>query len=266
MIYYCKLWEDLDSMTLNIGLQRRANPLATTHSFFRKHWQKLVALVVWLVPIGSYWGYMHARHLSLTATIFNLIKMLQVSVYGPLLYILIYALRPFTFFSSALLALAGGFLFGPVWGVLYTIVGANTSATVAYLIVRYFGQGTLDDEERDGFLSNYANQMRNNSFETVLLMRLLFLPDDLVNYLAGLLQIHWPAFFFATLIGSIPGTITFVLLGTAASSQEIEQLYLGGKLPRLDIRVLAISLTMFVVSVGLSHYFKRRTLQTKPSA
>lgn len=244
-------------MMQNIDLQGGVALSAVTASFSRKHRQKLVALVVWLTLIGLYGWLVHTRHI----TTFGFLNIMRVGIYGPLLYILIYGLRPLTLFSSALLTLIGGFLFGPVYGVLYTSIGANLSATVAYLIGRYFGQGTLDDAERAGFLLNYANQMRNNSFETVLFMRLLFLPDDLVNYLAGFLQIQWQAFFFATLIGSIPGAITFVLLGAAASPQEIEQFFGGGKLPRLDVRVLAISLAMFVISVALSHYFKRRKRQ-----
>jgi uncharacterized membrane protein YdjX (TVP38/TMEM64 family) len=104
----------------------------------------------------------------------------------------------------------------------------------------------------------YTNRLRNNSFETVLIMRLIFLPYDLVNYLAGFLRIDWKAFLVATAIGSIPATISVVLLGAAASPAEIEQFFLEGKLPSLDGRVLAISVIMFVVSLALARYFKGR--------
>jgi uncharacterized membrane protein YdjX (TVP38/TMEM64 family) len=167
-----------------------------------------------------------------------------------------------------LLTLAGGFLFGPVWGIIYTVIGANLSATVAFFVGRYFGQGVLDDENADSFMQRYARRMRENSFETVLIMRFIFLPYDLVNYLAGFLRIGYWSFLLATILGSIPGTIAFVLLGATLAPNEIATLFLTGELPSLDWRPLALSLVMFVVSIALSRYFKRheRTAETTSEA
>lgn len=234
--------------------------------FWQKHWQKLVAVSIWMALIGGYFWFARTNNLSLAATVFALIKLMQDSAYGPLLYILVYALRPLAFFSAILLTLAGGFLFGPLWGVIYTVLAANTSAMVAYLVGRYLGQGAIDNDAAGGFLQNYAGRLRNNSFETVLIMRFIFLPYDLVNYLAGILRIDWKAFLLATALGSLPGTISFVLLGAAASPAEIEALFLGGELPSLDVRVLAVSVAMFVISLVLSRYFRRREEQAPPLA
>jgi uncharacterized membrane protein YdjX (TVP38/TMEM64 family) len=245
-------------MTLDTKAQASTSKTGAFRSFLQDHWQKLLALAIWLALLGAFFWYTRANDCSLAETAFALIQQMQASAYGPLLYILIYAVRPFAFFSSVLLTIAGGFLFGPIWGVLYTVVAGNLSAMVAYLAGRYFGRGMLQEETAGGFLQNYANRMRNNSFETILIMRLIFLPYDLVNYLAGFLRIDWKAFLLATAVGSIPATISVVLVGAAASPAEIEAFFLSGELPSLDLRVLAISLLMFVVSLALSRYFKRR--------
>jgi uncharacterized membrane protein YdjX (TVP38/TMEM64 family) len=186
--------------------------------------------------------------------------------FAGLAYIFIYTIRPLTLFSSVLLTLAGGFLFGSFWGVVLTIIGANLSATVAFFVGRYFGRGVLDDEASGGLVQRYARRMRENSFETVLIMRFIFLPYDLVNYLAGFLRIgYWP-FLLATVIGSIPGTIAFVLLGSSLSPAEISNMFLTGELPTLDWRPLALSTVMFVGSILLSRYFKRRERDEEPDA
>ena len=52
-------------------------------------------------------------------------------------------------------------------------------------------------------------------------MRLLFLPYDLVNYVCGALRITWSSFLLATALGSLPGTVSFVLLG--ASLERVDQ-------------------------------------------
>jgi uncharacterized membrane protein YdjX (TVP38/TMEM64 family) len=107
--------------------------------------------------------------------------------FAGLAYIFI-PIRPLTLFSSVLLTLAGGFLFGPFWGVVLTIIGANLSATVAFFVGRYFGKGVLDDEASGGLVQRYARRMRENSFETVLIMRFIFLP--MTCELPGRLSTH----------------------------------------------------------------------------
>ena len=231
---------------------------APAGNFFQRHWQKLVAFALWIVLAALFTWYVNTTGKGLAGSVLDLIYMMQISAIGPLIYIVVYALRPLTFFSALVLTVSGGFLFGPFWGLIYTIIGANLSATVAYFIGRYFGSGTLDTESSDGLIQRYANRMRDNSFETILIMRFIFLPYDLVNYLAGFLHIHYWAFIFATILGSIPGTISFVLLGASASAQDVENLFLKGELPSLDWRVLAASVVIFVVSLALSQYFKRR--------
>lgn len=235
-------------------------------SWWTKHWQKVAAATIWAGLIGSLVYFMRANDLTLSELFLAALAWVQDNPLAPLAYIVIYALRPLTLFSSVLLTLAGGFLFGPVWGIVYTVIGANLSATVAFFVGRYFGRGVLDDENSSGWMQRYARRMRDNSFVTVLIMRFIFLPYDLVNYLSGFLRIsYWP-FLLATVIGSIPGTIAFVLLGASLSPAEISDMFLTGRLPTLEWRFLAISAAMFVLSLALSRYFRRREQRDEPVA
>lgn len=235
-------------------------------AWWTKHWQKIAAVALWVVMIAALLLYMRANDLTLSELFLAGMVWVQDNPLAPLAYIVIYALRPLTLFSSVLLTLAGGFLFGPVWGVVYTVIGANLSATVAFFVGRYFGQGVLDDESSSGLMQRYARRMRENSFETVLIMRFIFLPYDLVNYLAGFLRIsYWP-FLLATALGSIPGTIAFVLLGASLSPDEITNMFLTGELPSLDWRPLAISAVMFAASIALSRFLKRREATGEPQS
>lgn len=224
----------------------------TPTSFLAQHWQKLAALAIWLLVIGSYVWYTQTNNLSPLEAVKNLIGTLQSSMFGPLFYILLYALRPLIFFPATLLTVAGGFLFGPVWGVFYTIIAGNASAMVAYVVGRYFGQGLLNADDSSGIIQRYASRMRNNSFTTVLIMRLILLPYDLVNYLGGFLRIDWKAFLLATALGSIPGTISVVLFGASFEGN------FGEGLPSFNPWSLVFSVGLLLVSLGLSRYFKRQ--------
>lgn len=219
--------------------------------FLARHWQKLIGVLFWIALLSTYFWFTWRNQLGPLESVQFLVAAMQGSFYGAAFYLLAYALRPLIFFPATLLTVAGGFLFGPILGILLTVVAANTSALIAYSVGRYFGQGMLDESKSDGIVRRYASRMRENSFETVLIMRFVFLPYDLVNYLAGILRIDWRAFLLATALGSIPGTISFVLFG--ASIERFD-----GGLPAFNPWVLAISIGIFVASLTLSRIFKKR--------
>lgn len=221
--------------------------------FLKQHAAKLIALSFWLVLLAAYWLYSRQNHLTVNESIRQLANLLT-GRYGPLLYILLYALRPLLFFPASLLSLLSGFLFGPVLGVVYTVLGSNTSAMLAYSVGRYLGQGVLDNQENSGLIQRYATRLRNNSFETILIMRLIFLPYDLVHYVAGFLKIDWRAFLLATIIGSIPGTISIVLLGSSFGTLDA---LLSGQI-KLNPVALAISVLLVVVSIAISRSLKKK--------
>lgn len=133
---------------------------------------------------------------------------------------------------------------------------------VAYGVGRYFGRGVLEDEDENGFVQRYAQRMRDNSFETILIMRLIFLPYDLVNYAAGFLRINWKAFLAATAIGSVPGTVSFVLLG--ASFGTLDEL-LAGEISLNPITLIS-SVVIIGLSLALSRYVRRRESGEQPQA
>jgi len=214
--------------------------------------QKGLAVVGWVGLLMVYVGYSRANNLGPVQAVQELVVLMQQSMWGPLIYVVLYALRPLVFFSATLLTLAGGFLFGPVWGIVYTVAASNLSALVAYGIGRYLGTGFLDVDKLGGLIGRYADRMRRRSFETVLIMRFIFLPYDWVSYVAGLLRVNGPAFFWATFAGCLPGTVSFVLAGAS-----LEGGFDGG-LPRLNPWALAASVLIFVVSLWLARVFKQR--------
>ncbi len=222
-------------------------------NFWQKHGAKLAALLFWLVVVGGYYAYARQNGLTLEESVTNIAEWVTNRIYGPLLYMVLYAIRPLLFFPATVLTLLGGFLFGPI-GIIYTVIGSNASAMVAFSVGWFFGQNVLNKEKDASVIQQYTQRMRNNSFETVLIMRLIFLPYDLVNYASGFLKISWKPFLAATAIGSIPGTISFVLLG--ASFGTLDEL-LAGEI-QINPATAAASVLLIGVSLALSRYVKKR--------
>lgn len=219
-----------------------------------RHGQKVGALVFWLLAVGAGLWYARSNGLGVGDLVARLEGVLR-SPWGPLLYIVAYVLRSLLVLPATLLTITGGFVFGAVWGLVYTIIGANASALVAYAIGRFFGADVLGEE--GGRLAGYVQRMRRNSFVTVMTMRFIFLPYDLVNYLSGFLKIDWRAFLLATAIGALPGTIAFVLLGASFEGSDITQIE-----PTFNPLVFGASAVIFVLSLVLARVFRRREEQT----
>jgi len=104
-------------------------------------------------------------------------------------------------------------LFGPFIGWIYTYIGENLSATVAFFAARYFGRNFVKENE-NAFIQKYDKKLKTNGFETVLILRLIPLfPFDFVNYASGLSSIKYRHYIFATLLGVIPGLTAYIFLG-----------------------------------------------------
>ncbi|NJP07403.1 MAG: TVP38/TMEM64 family protein [Chloroflexaceae bacterium] len=158
---------------------------AIHHSWMHRYGLKLLLLGFWLLVLGGYQWYAWQHNLSLVDVAAALIHFLGSSPYGPIIFILLYALRPLIFFSATVLSVTAGIVFGPVWGLIYTVIGSNASALVAYTIGRFAGTGIFQTRRSRGMVQRYADRMRQHSFLTTLTLRLLFVHYDLLSYLAG---------------------------------------------------------------------------------
>jgi len=209
----------------------------------------MLALSFWVLLLGGYQFYAWRNGLTPIEAGRVLVGFMGNGLVGALVFLAVYTVRPLIFFPASVLTVGAGFVFGPILGVVLTVIGSNASAMVAYLAGRYFGEGLVRSE---GVVRRYTRRLRENSFETVLTMRFVFLPYDLVNYLAGFLRIAPFPFILATALGSIPGTVAFVLLGAS-----LETDFAAGTIG-FDPRVLAASALIFALGIAASWYFKRR--------
>jgi len=65
---------------------------------------------------------------------------LELGPWGPVAYIVIYSISPVMLLPALPLTVAGGILFGPVGGIIYTAIGSTIGASIAFLISRYLAR------------------------------------------------------------------------------------------------------------------------------
>lgn len=124
-----------------------------------------------------------------------------------------YVLGGLVFFPVTVLTVATVLTFGPIEGNLYALVGWLLSASVGYGIGRLLGRELLHKMAAPR-LDLLIRQAERHGIVSVLTMRLLpVAPFTLVNLFVGASYIHFGDFFFASVVGRIPGIVALTLVG-----------------------------------------------------
>ena len=132
-----------------------------------------------------------------------------------LVFMLLYALGTVFFFPGSILTLAGGALFGPVWGTLYNLTGATIGASLAFLIAKYIASDWVE-QKTGGRLKQLKEGVEKEGWRFVAFVRLVPLfPFNLLNYALGLTRIRFTQYLVATYIFMLPGAIAYTYLGYA---------------------------------------------------
>lgn len=126
--------------------------------------------------------------------------------------------------GAAVLTVAGGFLFGWLWGSLFTMVGATLGALALFLAART----ALGDRLRaraGGALDRIKAGFHEDAASYLLFLRLApVFPFFIVNLAAAALNAPLMTFLWTTFIGIIPAVLAFALAGAgldSAIAQEI---------------------------------------------
>jgi uncharacterized membrane protein YdjX (TVP38/TMEM64 family) len=142
-----------------------------------------------------------------------------LGVWGPVVFILGYAVAAIAFIPGSLLTLAAGAIFGLVQGTIYSLLGATLGASGAFLIARYVARRPI--ERRIAGNPKFAaidKAVGREGFKIVALLRLSpVFPFNLLNYGLGLTQVSFPQYLAAS-ICMLPGTLLYVYYGKAAGS------------------------------------------------
>ncbi len=167
---------------------------------------------------------------------------LSAGIWAPLLYMVAYGFTSIILFPATLLSTASGAVWGPYLGTFYTVIGATISSSIPFFFARLLGRRFV------GKMLSKANKMDicdrfvgKNGFVAVFIMRLIpIFPWDVVNYGSGLCGIRFRDYLLATLIGIIPGSFTYNLIGSS----------LGQPIDKTKI-ILAVALVVSLAVISL---------------
>ena len=148
---------------------------------------------------------------------------------------------------GALLSIAGGFLFGSVFGAAWIVIGATIGATILFLVAKT----ALGEPLRQRFASQVKGMeegFKANAFSYLMLLRIVPLfPFWLVNLAPAFLGVSVATFVVTTFIGIIPGSFVFASIGNGLNA-----LFEAGETPDLSLIALLSRPDFYIPIVGLA--------------
>ena len=172
--------------------------------------KRLVLLAVLLAGIGA--ATVYHEHFS-GAAMQDWAQ--SAGVAAPLIFMTLYVVATVLFLPGSVLTIAGGALFGPVWGSFYSLTAATLGALLAFLVARYLASDWVT-RKAGGRLKQLIEGVEAEGWRFVAFVRLVPLfPFNLLNYALGLTRIRLSHFIVATYVCMLPGALAFTYLGFA---------------------------------------------------
>ncbi len=136
-------------------------------------------------------------------------------IQSSLIYVSIYTLATALSIPGAIvLTIAGGAIFGLLWGTVLVSFSSTIGATVAFLITRYFFRNSVRARFGDKLKIINDGIKKDGAFYLLTLRLVPIFPFFAINVLMALTPIKTHTFYIASQIGMLLGTIIFVNAGT----------------------------------------------------
>lgn len=179
-------------------------------------------------------------------------RLLDMSgIWGPAVFILVYAAGVCLFVPGTLLTTLGGAIFGAWQGFLYVWIGAMLGASAAFWIGRTLGRDLAASLVGDR-LGKYDEAIERNGFATVLYLRLVYFPFTPMNFGMGLTRVRFWDYFFGTALGIVVGVFIFTFfVGT------VRDVWRSGDWGGLLSGKVLFSVALFVFSFFIPRIIKR---------
>jgi uncharacterized membrane protein YdjX (TVP38/TMEM64 family) len=178
-----------------------------------------------------------------------------LGAFGPLAFVLGYALAVLAFVPGSALTLASGAIFGVAKGTVLVFAAALLGSTGAFLLARHGARAAIEKRiAGDARFAAIDRAIGTQGRKIVLLLRLSpIFPFNLLNYGLGLTRVRLVDYVIAG-VGMLPGTLLYVYLGSAAGQAVAAA---GGAVPGRSPAEWALFGVGLVATLAVTLYVTR---------
>jgi uncharacterized membrane protein YdjX (TVP38/TMEM64 family) len=116
--------------------------------------------------------------------------------------------------GALVLTIAGGAIFGLLWGLLLVSFASSIGATLAFLTSRFLLHDAIQSRYGERLKAVNAGVRKDGAFYLFTLRLLPVIPFFVVNVVMGLTPIRARTFYAVSQLGMLPATLIFVNAGT----------------------------------------------------
>lgn len=147
----------------------------------------------------------------------------SLGAWGPIVLIVLMILHSVTFIPSEVITISDVIIFGPVWGVVYSWIGAMLGAYLAFFLAKAFGRPIVNRFVPERLIAKFDTFFERDGLKGIFILRLIPLVSfNALNYAAGLTRMTFWDFSWTTGLGILPSGILIGILYHSAVGQKFE--------------------------------------------
>jgi len=149
----------------------------------------------------------------------------SLGILAPIVFIAMQILQVVIFIIPGEAAqIAGGWLFGPILGTLYSIIGIAIGSLINFTLARFLGRLFVEGlfGEKDLLKLESILSSSKASFGFFLLFLIPGIPKDILCYAAGISTMGFFPFLLVSMIARMPGIVGSSLIGSSAAEGDFK--------------------------------------------
>lgn len=135
---------------------------------------------------------------------------LSIAIYG-IIYI---AITGLSLPGATILTLAGGALFGLLWGTVIVSFASSIGATLAFLAARFLFRDNIENQFADRLKTVNDGIAKDGAYYLFTLRLVPLFPFFIINLVMGLTSMKTATFYWVSQVGMLAGTLVYVNAGT----------------------------------------------------
>jgi len=212
--------------------------------------------LLWLVLLIGWFYYFFSNNYSIESIIFWTQDYIRANlVVWIFVFILVYMIRPLFFIPATPFDVFSGMVFGPILGFWVSSLSTLISTMFSYW-VWYLTWWIVLEKKKFIKLEKLKTKLRNDTFKTTFMMRLVNLPLDLSNYICWVLQAPYLKYILWTWLWVQAATAVFVSAWAAFYGKNITNFEM--LLQNVNYNYLMLSSAFFITIIIVSRFIKKK--------
>ncbi len=187
--------------------------LATNEGFKKYLTPKRIIFVFFLIIIMTIIAFLRFKGYLTPESILKYIE--SFTYIAPFIFVIIYFVFMLFLLPTLPLNIGAGFIWGPVWGSLLTILGCGLGVTGAFVFGRITLGGLLTISFDNRMIAWLQNEIDMNGWKIVAFTRVNpVFPTGAINFLFGMTSIKFSTYIWSSIVFLLPFIVIFAVIGS----------------------------------------------------